>query len=374
MSGGLSGRVALVTGGSRGVGRAIAQRLAADGAAVAVNYRRDDAAARDTVAAIEADGGRAVAFQAAIGDDQAVAAMTEAVRSDLGDVDILVSNAGTASRGRSVADTEPGEYLRLLTVHALGPLALIRSLLPAMRTRPRADIIVVSSAITGHTPSFSAPYTMAKAALEAAARTLAREERSHGIRVNVVAPGLVATDMGERLVRAVDGRALHDLDAHSPFGRVCLPEDVAGVVAFLTSADSGYVTGQRLVVDGGGPDTGIVRGSPASPDVPFAARTSSGSARSASGALTMTSTAAFARSPLWLSMPSRLPCPVAHSPRKKGAAQISQQPRQPDAPAEDRSCLLTVVLWPGSLWRPGANGPWPSGSLATRSWLPQCLP
>jgi NAD(P)-dependent dehydrogenase (short-subunit alcohol dehydrogenase family) len=258
MSGGLSGRVALVTGGSRGVGRAIAQRLAADGAAVAVNYRRDDAAARDTVAAIEADGGRAVAFQAAIGDDQAVAAMTEAVRSDLGDVDILVSNAGTASRGRSVADTEPGEYLRLMTVHALGPLALIRSLLPAMRTRPRADIIVVSSAITGHTPPFSAPYTMAKAALEAAARTLAREERSHGIRVNVVAPGLVATDMGERLVRAVDGRALHDLDAHSPFGRVCLPEDVAGVVAFLVSADSGYVTGQRLVVDGGGPDTGIL--------------------------------------------------------------------------------------------------------------------
>jgi NAD(P)-dependent dehydrogenase (short-subunit alcohol dehydrogenase family) len=251
---GLAGRVALVTGGSRGVGRAVARRLAA----VAVNYRRDDAAARETVAAIEADGGQAVAYQAAIGDDQAVQAMTEAIRSDLGDVDILVSNAGTASRGRAVADTEPDEYMRLMTVHALGPLALIRSLLPAMRTRPRADIVVVSSAITSHAPPFSAPYTMAKAALEAAARTLAQEERAHGIRVNVVAPGLVATDMGERLVRAVDGRALHDLDAQYPFGRVCLPEDVAGVVAFLTSADSGYVTGQRLVVDGGGPDTGIL--------------------------------------------------------------------------------------------------------------------
>jgi NAD(P)-dependent dehydrogenase (short-subunit alcohol dehydrogenase family) len=255
---GLAGRVALVTGGSRGVGRAIARRLAADGAAVAVNYRRDDAAARETVAAIEADGGQAAAYQAAIGDDQAVQTMTEAVRSDLGEVDILVSNAGTASRGRAVADTEPDEYLRLLAVHALGPLALIRSLLPAMRTRPRADIVMVSSAITSHAPPFSAPYTMAKAALEAAARTLAREERTNGIRVNVVAPGLVATDMGERLVRAVDGRALHDLDAQSPFGRVCLPEDVAGVVAFLVSADSGYVTGQRLVVDGGGPDLGIL--------------------------------------------------------------------------------------------------------------------
>jgi NAD(P)-dependent dehydrogenase (short-subunit alcohol dehydrogenase family) len=255
---GLDGRVALVTGGSRGVGRAIALRLAADGAAVAVNYRRDDAAAREVVTAIEAAGGRAAAYQAAIGDDQAVTAMTEAVRAGLGEVDIVVSNAGTASRGRTVADTEPDEYLRLITVHALGPLALIRSLLPAMRGRPRADIVMVSSAITGHAPPNSAPYTMAKAALEAAARTLAREERSHGIRVNIVAPGLVATDMGERLVRAVDGRALHDLDELYPFGRVCLPTDVAGVVAFLVSADSGYVTGQRLVVDGGGPGTGIL--------------------------------------------------------------------------------------------------------------------
>jgi NAD(P)-dependent dehydrogenase (short-subunit alcohol dehydrogenase family) len=255
---GLDGRVALVTGGSRGVGRAIALRLAADGAAVAVNYRRDDAAAREVVAAIEAAGGRAAAYQAAIGDDQAMAAMTGAVRAGLGEVDIVVSNAGTASRGRTVADTEPDEYLRLMTVHALGPLALIRSLLPAMRARPRADIVMVSSAITGHAPPNSAPYTMAKAAMEAAARTLAREERSHGIRVNIVAPGLVATDMGERLVRAVDGRALHDLDELYPFGRVCLPEDVAGVVAFLVSADSGYVTGQRVVIDGGGPDTGIL--------------------------------------------------------------------------------------------------------------------
>ena len=250
--------MALVTGGSRGVGRAIARRLAADGAAVAVNYRRDQAAAGEVVAAIEAGGGRAVAYRAAIGDDEAVQAMTEAVRSDLGDVDILVSNAGTASRGHSIAHTEPAEYLRLLTVHTLGPVALIRSLLPAMRARPRADIVVISSAITDHAPLNSAPYSMAKAALEMAARTLAREERRHGIRVNVVAPALVATDMGERLVRAVDGRGLHDLDSQYPFGRVCRPEDVAGAVAFLVGQDASYVTAQRLVIDGGGADPSIV--------------------------------------------------------------------------------------------------------------------
>jgi NAD(P)-dependent dehydrogenase (short-subunit alcohol dehydrogenase family) len=254
----LAGRVALVTGGSRGVGRAIARRLAADGAAVAVNYRRDQAAADEVVAAIEAGGGRAVAYQAPIGDDAAVAAMTQAIGSDLGDVDLLVSNAGTASRGLPIADTEPAEYLRLLTVHTLGPVALIRSLLPAMRARPRADIVVISSAITDGAPLNSAPYSMAKAALEMAARTLAREERPHGIRVNVVAPALVATDMGERLVRAIDGRGLHDLDSQYPFGRVCRPEDVAGAVAFLVGPDAGYITGQRLVVDGGGTAPSIV--------------------------------------------------------------------------------------------------------------------
>lgn len=255
---GLSGRVALVTGGSRGVGRAIARRLADDGAAVAVGYRRDDAAAEQVVAAIRDAGGMAAAYRAPVGDGEAVAAMVRSVRSELGEIDIVVSNAGTASQGKSIADTEPDEYLRLMTVHTLGPIALIRSLLPPMRTRPRADIVVVSSVTTDQAPAGSAPYTMAKAAMEMAARTLAREERRHGIRVNVVAPGLVATDMGERLVRAVGGQALHDLDQGYPFGRVCRPDDVAGVVAFLVSEDSGYVTGQRIVVDGGGNDPSLV--------------------------------------------------------------------------------------------------------------------
>lgn len=255
----LAGRVALVTGGSRGVGRAIALRLAADGAAVAVNYRRDGEAADDVVAAIEAAGGRARAFRAAVDDPQAMVALPGQVRAELGPVDLLVSNAGTASRGTLIADTDETEYLRLLRVHTLGPLALVRALLPDLRAAARADVIVVSSATVTSAPPLGAAYTMAKAATEMAARTLAREERGHGIRVNVVAPGLVATDMGERLVAATAGGAtIADLDAGYPFGRVARPDDVAGVVAFLASADAGYLTGERLQVDGGGPEVRTV--------------------------------------------------------------------------------------------------------------------
>jgi NAD(P)-dependent dehydrogenase (short-subunit alcohol dehydrogenase family) len=255
-TGPLAGRIALVTGGSRGVGRAVALRLAADGAAVAVNYRRDEAAAAEVVALIEKEGGVARAYRAPVGDAEAVATMVTQAAQDLGPIDLLVSNAGTASRGLTVADSDRSEFQRLLDVHLLGPLDLIREVLPGMRAAGRGDVVVVSSIVTDDTPANTAPYGVAKAAMETAARTLAREERAHGVRVNVVAPGLVATDMGERLVQANGGGAsLADLDAAYPFGRVARPEDVAGVIAFLVSSDGSYVTGQRLRVDGGGVDS-----------------------------------------------------------------------------------------------------------------------
>lgn len=248
-----------MTGASRGIGRQIALRLAADGAAVAVNYRRDADAAHEVVARITAEGGRAMAFPAAIGDAEATSAMVARVSEEWGDVDLVVSNGGTASSGRAIADTPDDEYLRLMSVHALGPMALIRELLPALRRAPRSDVIVVSSVIATQYPSNSAPYTMAKLALEAGIRTLAREERGSGLRANIVAPGLVATDMGSRLVAATTGGTLDDLAAQYPFGRVATPDDVAGVVAFLASAEGEYLTGQRIEVDGGGATGGIFR-------------------------------------------------------------------------------------------------------------------
>lgn len=245
-------RVALVTGGGRGIGRAISLGLAADGCDVAVNFRRDRDAAEETVSAVEAMGRRAVAYGASIDDGAATDAMVERIVSDLGPVSILVNNAGIASRGQSVADTDPDELERVVRVHALGPHRLCQAVLPSMRTCERGDVVFISSVATLHHAAFGGPYNMGKAAMEALAMTLAKEERRHGIRVNIVAPGLVETEMGRRLVKAGGVDDISTLHANFPFGRVCQPDDVAGVVRFLVGDHASYVTGTRIRVDGGG--------------------------------------------------------------------------------------------------------------------------
>jgi 3-oxoacyl-[acyl-carrier protein] reductase len=249
----LDGRVALVTGGNRGIGRAVALSLAEGGADVAVVYRRDGDAAAATVKDVEALGRRAGAYAADVAVPDEVDAVVAAVVADFGYVDIVVNNAGVASRGRSVADTDAEEVERLFRVHAVGAHSLCRAVLPSMRARPRGDIVMISSVITRDAPPNGAPYAMAKAAVEILAATLAKEERRHGIHVNVVAPGLVETDMGRRLAKATFGTDdMRALDASFPFGRVCSPDDVAGVVRFAVSPAAGYMTGEVFRVDGGG--------------------------------------------------------------------------------------------------------------------------
>mgnify|MGYP001812483466 FL=1 len=244
-----------MTGGGRGIGRAISRQLAAAGAAVAVNYRRDADAAAATVDEIEFAGGVARSYPASVDDAEAMATMVAAVTGDLGPVDLLVCNAGIASRGNSVADTDPDELVRVLHTHAIGAHHACRLVLPGMRRADRGDIVMISSvAAHSHGPN-GAPYSMGKAALESLAYTLAKEELAHGIHVNIVAPGLVETDMGVRLARAIYAKRemddLRELDANFPFGRVCQPEDVADVVSYLCSEHAAYLTGQRIVVDGG---------------------------------------------------------------------------------------------------------------------------
>ncbi|MEN9289593.1 MAG: SDR family NAD(P)-dependent oxidoreductase [Sphingomonadaceae bacterium] len=249
----LDGRVALVTGGSRGIGRGIALALARAGADVAVNYRREADEAEKVVAEIRAMGRKAQAYAAAVDDFDSCATMVDAVAADFGGISILINNAGIASRGQSVADTDPAELERVVRVHAFAPHYMSKCALPHLRKNDRSDIVMISSVATLTHAANGAPYNMGKAAMESLALTLAKEEQKNGVRVNIVAPSLTVSDMGERLAKAVTGVAdIHELDARFPFGRVSVPEDVAAAVLWFVSPSNFYASGQKLNIDGGG--------------------------------------------------------------------------------------------------------------------------
>jgi 3-oxoacyl-[acyl-carrier protein] reductase len=249
----LSGRTALVTGAGRGIGKAIALSLAEAGADVAVNYRKDAAAADETVREIQATGRKAKAYGASVENWDEDEAMVAEVVKDFGGVGILVNNAGIASRGQSVADTDPAEMERVVRIHAFGPHYLCKLAIPNMRKEGRGDIIMISSVATLGMGARGGPYNMGKAAMEALALTIAKEERQHGIRCNIVAPSLTVTEMGRRLTRATSGiEDIHELDARSPFGRVSTPEDVASAVTWLVSSANPYANGQKININGGG--------------------------------------------------------------------------------------------------------------------------
>lgn len=249
----LKGRTALVTGGGRGIGKAIALSLAEAGADVAVNYRTDADAAEETVREIRALGRKAKAYPASVENWDQDQAMVAEVLKDFGSIGILVNNAGIASRGQSVADTDPGEMERVVRVHAFGPHYLCKLVIPQMRGLGRGDIVMISSVATLGMGARGGPYNMGKAAMEALALTVAKEERQHGVRCNIVAPSLTVTEMGKRLTKATTGIAdIHELDARSPFGRVSTPEDVASAVTWLVSSANPYANGQKININGGG--------------------------------------------------------------------------------------------------------------------------
>jgi len=248
----LNGRVAMVTGGGRGIGRGISLALAEAGADIAVVYRKDAAAADETVKEVQSFSRKAAAFCADATDYDSVKEAVNLALGFFGKIDILVNNAGIASRGNSVFDTEAKEMERVIRTHVLGSFYFTQAVLPSLRKQLRGDILFISSVAAELMMPNGSPYNMAKTAMEALALTLAKEEVGNGIHVNVIRPGLVETDMGSRLAKATRGvQDIKDLYATSPFGRVGQPSDIGNAAVFLVSDQAAYITGAIIKVSGG---------------------------------------------------------------------------------------------------------------------------
>jgi len=239
-------RVALVTGGSRGIGRAIALQLAADGHVVAVNYASNAAAAAEVVDAIVSSGGRALPVAADVGDESAVAAMFETVADELGPVAVLVNNAGI-TRDDLMLRMKVEAWDEVITTNLRSVYLCSKAALRGMLRAKWGRVISVGSVsgIAGNPGQ--ANYAAAKAGIIGFTKSLAKEIGSRGITANVVAPGFVATDMTADLDEAVQEAATERIS----LGRLGRPEEVASAVGYLASDGAGYITGQTIVVDGG---------------------------------------------------------------------------------------------------------------------------
>ncbi|KOX30819.1 MULTISPECIES: SDR family oxidoreductase [unclassified Streptomyces] len=241
----LTGRTALVTGASRGIGRAIALRLAADGARVAVHYASNEAAAKETVDTIEAAGGSAFAIRTELGVPGDAEALWEAFDAHADGVDILVNNAGIAGPG-TIHEVEEADYDRVFAVNAKAPFFIVKHGLERLRDGGR--IVNVSSGVTKVAFPGMTSYAASKGAVEVLTLTLAETLGSRGITVNAVSPGTIETDIHPWMA---DPAAKAHAAGFSVFNRVGQPADVADVVGFLASSDGRWVTGQNIDVSGG---------------------------------------------------------------------------------------------------------------------------
>lgn len=243
----LDGRNALVTGGSRGIGRGIAVELAREGANVVVNYRRDEAAAAETVATIEALGRRAVALQADVAEWEQVSGLAEKAISALGHLDIVVANSGIASRVQSVWDMDVDHWHKVVGVNLHGVFYTCKATAKHMVDRKEGNIILISSIGADTCAPFGAPYYVAKAGVNALTKSLAKECAPAGVRVNCIAPGLISSDMGDRLMKFYGEAILSGI----PLGRAGRPEEIGRMAAYLASEDASFITGKIIRIDGG---------------------------------------------------------------------------------------------------------------------------
>lgn len=240
-------KVALVTGGGRGIGRAIARKLAEQGYDVAVNYQQSRAVAEELVNELRQAGCRTGAFQADVAEPNAVKAMLHAVETELGPVETLVNNAGIALPGGLFQDVDDETWNRAFAVNVGGMRNVIRAVLPHMLHEKRGSIVNLSSIWGLRGASCEVTYACTKAAVVGLTRSLALELAPSHIRVNAVAPGCIDTDM----VHSLGRETMDALAQDTPLGRLGTPEDIAAAVAFLAGEDASFITGQVLTADGG---------------------------------------------------------------------------------------------------------------------------
>jgi 3-oxoacyl-[acyl-carrier protein] reductase len=242
----LKEQVAIVTGGGRGIGKAIVQALASEGAKVAVIYRGSQQAADELVAALRSSGATALALQVDVTDGPAVQAAVERVESELGPVDILVNNAGIIQDDLFVR-LEPEQWDRVIRTNLGGTYNFCRAVAYGMMRRRKGRIVNISSVAATHVNPGQTNYAASKGGINSFTRALAVELASRGVTVNAVAPGFIETDMSA----AVRNKAGDTIKKFIPMRRIGTPEDVARVALFLAGPDAAYVTGQVLTVDGG---------------------------------------------------------------------------------------------------------------------------
>lgn len=238
-------RVALVTGSSRGIGAAIARRLAADGCAVAVNYASKEAEAHAVVAAIEAAGGRAIAVQADVASVADVRRMFDTIEGSLGRLDVLVNNAGILPYV-TIAETSDEVFARCFAINVTGTFNTLRE--AATRLNEGGRIINFSTTVLHAAPPTYGVYVATKAAVEAMTRVFSKELRGRAITCNAVAPGPVATEL---FLTGKTDEQVQQIAQSAPLGRLGQPDDIAGVVAFLAGPDGAWVNGQILRANGG---------------------------------------------------------------------------------------------------------------------------
>ncbi|MEO3999409.1 SDR family oxidoreductase [Mesorhizobium sp. CAU 1732] len=244
----VKGKVALITGASRGIGRATAKQLAANGAKVVVSSRKQDACDA-VVEDIRGAGGDAVAIACHVGDHGGLKEMVAAVEGRWGGIDILVCNAATNPVYGSISTLSDEAFAKIMTVNVQSTIWLCNLVLPRMAERGGGSVIMMSSIASVRGTATIGAYGMSKAAEAALTRNLAVEWGPRKIRVNSIAPGVVDTDFARELVNDPVRRA--QMESRTPLRRFGEPEDIAGIVHFLASPASAYITGQMIVADGG---------------------------------------------------------------------------------------------------------------------------